>query len=216
MHKLSNIVILLICVCFFDCNKQINAIDRIKKELPIQANGKLIRIMPARYDDSSISWEMSMKRKNTLGLLPIESGKEGFQVRIWESYHNNAGVLLILDYSNNKWSAKGYSYKAYSKDGSLPDSLVGNDLSLTEPVSGWEKFMNKLLDENLLTLRDYDDIPDYFVATDMVGHLVEIASPNYYRLYELPNAKHQPAKIADVESILKIAALIKKEFPKLF
>lgn len=213
MHKLSGIVILLIC--FIKCNNQINAIDRIRKELPIQTNGKLIRNIPARYLDSSISLEMSIKRKNSLRLLPIESGKEGFQVRIWEDYLNNSGVLLILDYSINKWSSKGYSYKAYSKDGSWLDSLVGNDLSLKEPVSGWENFMNKLVDENLLTLKDYDNIPNYFVATDMVGLSVEIASTNYYRFYVLPNAKHQPTKIPDVESILKISTLIKKEFPQL-
>ena len=154
------------------------------------------RIMSEYYKEGSISLDLFRRRVSSLHLPSLTEGKEGFQLRVWDDKFNNTGLVIILDYSGDQWSAKGFRYKAYSSDGNWPDN-----------------FMNTLLDYKILALRDYTEIPGYFESTDMTGPSVEIAGHKYFRYYELPEPKYQSGKIDDAKSMLKILEIIKKEFP---
>lgn len=215
MRLLPVLAVWFFCLLYCSCIKQEAAINRIEKMLATKTGDNKRRIMPSHYTNESISLDIFRKRISSLGLPSLENGKEGFQLRIWEDYVNNKGILIILDYSNDHWVAKGFNYKAYSSDGNWLDSLAGKEIFLGQPLSGWNNFMNTLLDDNILDLRDYTEIPGYFESTDMVGPSVEIAGRKYFRYYELPEPKHQSGKISDANCIVKILELIRKEFPRL-
>lgn len=215
MRLLPVLAVSIFCLLFCSCVKQEDPIKRIEKMLASKNGDSIKRIMSNYYTNESISLELFRKRISSLGLPSLENGKEGFQLRVWEDYIKNTGTLIILDYSNNQWSAKSFNYKAYSSDGNWPDSLAGKEINLGQPLSGWNQFINTLLDENILDLRDYSEIPGYFESTDMVGPSVEIAGHKYFRFYELPEPNHQSGKIKDAKSIVMIIELFRKEFPRL-
>jgi len=95
------------------------------------------------------------------------------------------------------------------------DSLVANNLFLNVPKTGWNNFLNKILDYDILTLKDFRSIPGYFDATDLRMISVEIASDKYYEYYALPGAYIQPKNIIDARRIIEVLELIKKQFPQI-
>ena len=213
MRLLSIVTVSVICIFYSACHEKEAAIDRIVKVLANKTGDSSSRIMSEYYKEGSISLELFRRRVSSLHLPSLTEGKEGFQLRVWDDKFNNTGLVIILDYSGDQWSAKGFRYKAYSSDGNWPDSLAGPEISLGQPLSGWDNFMNTLLDYKILELRDYTEIPGYFESTDMTGPSVEIAGHKYFRYYELPEPKYQSGKIDDAKSMLKILEIIKKEFP---
>jgi len=108
-------VVSLFFLTLISCNTSNSPINRINSKLPLSNTDSLIQIIPG---DSSITLMMVRKESISLGLPPLDKGKKGFQLRIWEEYAKNTGIVILFDYSNKSWSAKGYYYNAYSTDGS--------------------------------------------------------------------------------------------------
>jgi len=203
-------------VSLYSCKNPRTPIERINEELSLIKNSSLVRVVPDRLNDSSLLLNLFRKRRSTLGLASVENGIDGFQINIWEDFDKVKGMVIILDYANNKWNAKGCTYKYHATvEDSWLDSLAGKIISLGEPKSGWNVFLNKVLDYGVLDLRDYESIPDYFTPTDLKDITVEISGKRYYRVYELPGAYLQNKSIKDAKKIIEILKLVKKNFPRL-
>jgi hypothetical protein len=164
--------------------------------------------------DISISGEILMVERNwvrTLGLNSLENGTSNPEIRIWEDSAVFFGRLFIINYLNASWKAELIRYRYLSTASSIPDSLAGERVKLTEPKSGWTRFLNKLLDLEILTLPDYKILPDYFMATDENFVKVEIGKLNYYRCYEYPDP-YWRRNYREARQMIQILEFIKKEF----
>ena len=155
-----------------------------------------------------------IKKTESLGLPTLRNGTHEFELRIWDDFNFLRGRLFVLKYENSKWSANKCNYKYEVTEDLLPDSLSGNILTLSEPKGGWNVFVEKLLDLNILDLRDYESISGYELSSDELPIIVEYATKNYYRLFELPGANRRVDKIPEAKKIVEILSYIYTIYPK--
>lgn len=205
---------LLLIIVIASCKNSDTPFERISKKLKLDSVRGFRKDIPENYNDSIIYWYFIRKERNKIGLPSIENGSEVFQIRVWEE-HDSEKMVLLLMYEDSTWNAKAYIYQGVSSDGHNVDSLAVNIVPLGEPKSGWNEFLNKLIDKGILELKDESKIPGYFEATDQPIIAVEIASKNYYRYYQLPGAYDQPGTIKDAKSMVEILGLIKNDFPQM-
>lgn len=211
---MRTIILFLLVACIVSCNKIENPIKRINKKLKIGRTEGLQKDLPKVYNDSSIYWRFVKRERSKYGLPSIENGSEVLQIRVWEELEWGKMVFL-LKYQDNTWSSEDYIYRGLSDDHKI-DSIAVTMFRPGVPKTGWNKFLNKLIDKGILDLRDESNIPGYFRdATDMAVIAVEIAAKNYYRYYQLPGLNFQPRNITDAKAMGEILDLIKNEFPEI-
>lgn len=210
MKNLSRNITFFVVICkLISCYN--SEVGRIEKELIKSNNDSLTIILPDIYITDAYLKEVKEKRSRTLGLNAIERGSSETELRIWEDVKTFAGQVFIIKNKNKVWTAEMYNYKYEVSVGSFPDSLSGERKKLGEPTSGWTKFLGKLLDSEILTLPNHEDLSNYYVPTDERFVRVEISKRNYYRLYEYPNPyRHQG--ISSARKMVQILELVKKEF----
>jgi len=210
-RKFLKIIFLSLYVCsLISCNSSVS--DRIDKELPVNNTDTLVKQIPFRIQHSPDVKELKDAKVRTLGLPSLENGFPKFQLRIWEDFENLTGRVIIIKNDYDNWSAELYTYKFLSNSAFRPDSLSGQKLHLEEPRSGWNNFLNRLLDLKILSLPDFQSISNYDFGTDAGGVSIEIAKDKYYRFYEYPDPYFQQNKIPQAKKIVQILELIKKEF----
>lgn len=196
------LLVLMIVAC---SNSPMN---KIEKQLEVKNSDTLNRIIPHQPDEIrrlTASWI------RTLGVSKLENGSPDFQIRIWEDTENRNGNLYIFKNDSRNWQGELYRYRYYSHN-FTPDSLSGKRTSLSSPTSGWDSFMNKLLDLDILKLPDHQSLLNYGVDADANFVKVEIAKKNYYRLYEYPQPQYRQNQFPEAKKILQILELVKKEF----
>lgn len=206
------IVIFLLVVSFATCGRTEDPINRIINKLNIDGNSEFKKYLPKVYNDSSIYWQMVRKERNKIGLKSLENGSKDFEIRVWEELKWGRS-FFILRYNDSIWTAEEYIYKTLYKDGNDIDSIAINIVRLGEPKSGWNNFLNRIIDKGILDLKDYSNIPGYYLVTDLREVAVEIAAKNYYRFYQLPGPEDQPKNIKDAMAMSEILDIIKSEFP---
>lgn len=208
------VVLFLLFACIGSCDTMEDPINRFNKKLKIDTTGVLRKDIPEKYNDSSAYWYFFRIGRKNLGLPSLENGSEAFEIRIGEEL-DWGGMILNIKYKDRIWSAENYTFWADSTYQYMGDTLVVDIVRLGTPKSGWEKFLNKLIDKGILDLRDASNIPGYFNAMDLPIVDVEIATKNYYRYYHLPDARDQSSIVSDAKSIVEILDLIKDEFPEI-
>lgn len=207
------LILSAICLLNISCNNN-SPIKRIERDIEPKLKNSMVKDVPLRMSTPTIHLHFHQNWVRILGITTLENGIEGFQLRIWEDLEKLNGRLIIIEHINKTWSAKECLYKYEAKDEeSLLDSISGKITILKKPKSGWKFFLNKLLDLKILTLLDYESIPDYDIASDEKGIKVEIGYKNYYRYYDLPSANHRKVNISEAKMIVQILDLIKKNFP---
>lgn len=158
MKKIIIDVFCLLSVVVISCNS--SPIDRIEKELSTKNNDSVVREVPIRILEPGIIRKIQYDKVRTVGLPSLENGFTKFQLRIWEDLEHLTGRIIILKYTNDQWTAELCKYKYESTGSYFPDSLSGQIFPLKKPKSGWNKFLNKLLNLQILTLPDFDSIHD--------------------------------------------------------
>lgn len=208
----SYIIAFLSCllVVIYSCNGV--PIERIESQLRVKDTSRVERHIPARFEAYSIVKKLKEARVRTSGLPLLENGVTTFQIRIWQDFQDLTGRSFILKNVNEHWEAELYKYQYQSTDGSLPDSVSGQKLSLPEPRSGWDNYLDKLLDLGVLTLPDYATIPGYNVHSDEAFITIEVANRNYYRIYEYPNPYYRKYKFPQANAVVEVLKLNEEEF----
>lgn len=207
------LILVLLSSCFVSCFKNDDPINRINKKLKIDPTGDFRKDIPEAYNDSSASWLYVRRETNRAGLPSIENGSESIEIRIWEHLDWGRRVFIIR-YKDSTWTAEDCIYRIVPSGRDDIDSIAIDTSHLGNPKTGWNKFINKLIDKGILDLKDKSKIPGYSIQSEFLYLAVEIAAKNYYRYYSLPNARIQPSKTSDDKSMLEILDLIKKEFPE--
>lgn len=191
------IYFLFLCLSFVACS---GSKDRITNELLISNNDTLKQ--ERSFSDPEIPLKKDWER--SLGLTSLENGSQDFVMRIWEDIEFPFGRVVDIEHTNGTWNGEIIEYITQR-------SMSGEKIALPQPKSGWVKFLNELLDLDILMLPDYKMLPNYDVPSDEIFVTVEIAKKNYYRSYEYPNPyRHKNYETAN--KMVEILQLIKKEF----
>lgn len=217
IYKMRHIVSVGLLILFIaSCNNAQDPLERINTKLKLDGESGFRKDLPELYNDSSAYWPFIKERRSKLiGLPVIENGSDQFQIRIWEETDSGETVLLIT-HEDSGWTAKSYIYEATSVHGlNNIDSFTVSMIYPGKPKSGWNEFLNKLIDIGILELKDESKIPGYSKSTDRRIISVEIASKNYYRYYQLSDVHYLANKIEEAGSMAKVLDLIELEFPQL-
>jgi hypothetical protein len=143
----------------------------------------------------------------------IKDGSDFFQIRVWNEVSNGNSVF-ILKYADSVWSAEGYTYHGgdiKSNADTIP--IVIDTIALDKPVSGWNAFLNRLIDKGILEIEDESTIPGYPEATDLHVTSVEIAANRYWKYSALSAIQGSARRFPEAKKFLEIIQYIKDEFP---
>lgn len=150
-----------------------------------------------------------------LKLDSLNNGFDSVQIRV----RYGAGLagndrMVILTNSNGSWTGTVLEIEHnYSATTGQFESLSSIN-TLVNPISGWENFINKLFEQNVLTLPDCSALPSFnnytFADPDAVD--VQIATKNTYRFYCYLNPYNFSDEYRDAKNILVILRTIEKEF----
>jgi len=163
------------------CNREKNSVNQsatfavttkpFKKEIPTYPDGSF-----------DIFYRLTKTKEKQLGLDSLESGFDNLQIRIWYDLSLvRERRLVIIKNTDTNWTATTYDLQV-DWDGKT-ETILSKKVKNVTPKSGWANFSKKLLDLNILTLPNQDDIANYGGGFDGTTYNVEIATKNQYRFY---------------------------------
>lgn len=179
---------------------QDNIKDTVIKDIP-----------PDKLEQSYQQIKSNIERKLNLGKL--EEGFDGLQIRLWYGYaFKDKEQLIILKERNSSWSAELHTITFQFSDKYDSVLSITKETIDKNPKSGWKNFMAQLIGLDILTLPDYQKIPNYNLSTDPDGITIEIATAGSYRIYTYPEPSYYKKHFLEAEKIVKIMDLIEDEF----
>jgi hypothetical protein len=127
-----------------------------------------------------------------------------FEVRIWIGFGVTGEDGFILRYSANKWSAIHLQGIPRHPQG-LQSKII-----LPAPKHGWENMWRRLIDAELLTLPDGEDLNCDPGFLDGLIYIIEINKDRVYRTYHYSNPRH--SECIEAKKVLAIGKIIGEEF----
>lgn len=202
---LSSILFLCFCSSTSLHNKRefdlsfFNHTDSIIIELPKEKNGEI-----------SNQYLLKKMREKSAGLSSLENGFDSIKMRFWYRYGYNDTIQIIeIANSCKKWAASQCDIKCnFTND---YDTFICGEKTVinSDPKSGWENFIQKLLNANILRLSGYESY--YANATDVSSVGVEIATKHRYMFYVFFEPLHDKNSLG-AKSMVEIMDLIEDEF----
>ena len=110
-------------------------------------------------------------------LLPDDD----IEIRFWYDARPDTINGFVIRRSNNNWQAVGMR----QKNQRWPSDVEQNDLGL--PKSGWDALWKKLLDSDILVLRDESEGNCHYLILDGVAYVIETNVSGTYRTYRWSN-----------------------------
>jgi hypothetical protein len=221
--KIIILMVFLFCAC--------NQVTSQKSEVQaiVEANDK-----PESFIKSTSAPEFIKGSGAEFGLSDLEktgisNQDQDFEVRVWQfnSYgmpvfqqagKKRIGVkksVFVLKNSSGEWSASVFRHLAVKEKKSLSEKYL--ETKLTEPKIGWNEFWRKIVDEEILTLPNGEDV-GVLGGTDTSISSIESKFKGIYRFYEYRGSYHSYDKqegfklIREANQIAKINNLIANEF----
>jgi hypothetical protein len=211
MSKMPALFYLIVTLFSGSCNSQSSSdesgrfltavVDTLKSDIPT-------------YSDSSPVWYVISKRQieSILKFENLEKGFNGINFRFWYSPSGSSSVdLVTMSKVNEKFSAQLYRLNyVYNLKG---DSIISINKQVypKNPISGWENFLNKLYALQVLSLPDFQKIPNYTLNTDEGGITVEISMPGKYRIYHYPTPLYRMETIPEAKKMEQIFVTLEQE-----
>ncbi len=209
IHKIFfvNVVILLVHIC--SCNNNPKSINskksevqkqNFKKDIPITKKGKFI-----------YAYSLTKEYIQKAGLRILENGFDSICIRLWYIYSfGPSWQVTEMRKSSEGWVGEFIL---------LTEKMNKNDSSryiqktsfFKKPISGWDIFIMQILSKNITFLPSDLSIPGYQINAD--GHMVvvEIATKEYYRIFDYSDLKFN-LNIKEARNMADIMILIEKEF----
>jgi hypothetical protein len=137
--------------------------------------------------------------------------KGHIEIRIWQGF----GITYLEGY---RFYFDGGKWRAWKMEPAIPGRKDLKDKKfLTElkpPTMGWPEFWKGMDKEGVYTLPDFDSLPTKKnTVFDGMSYVVEFQKAGLYRTYCYNNPSYQP-RGKEVDSMLSIAILLRKAFPK--
>jgi len=203
MRKLILIPFLLF---LFSCHAQ-NRPASAKSTLWIDPITLFTKEIPA-YTDSTVIYSYKIKQQDEkkLGLDKLELGFDSLQIRIWHGHSlMTPQYLHVIKRTSEKWEA--FQYKIDYKD----DSSTVKVTPLS-PNSGWDNFIQKLLNLKVTTLPNMTDIPHLVDDWEDGTYCnIEIATKKAYRFYCYHQASEFSNQFWQAKNVVEILKLISQE-----
>lgn len=168
----------------------------------------------------SRNWPIGQEKIDSL-----VSSFDSLQIRLWElGGLYPSSKLYIITKKNSKWSGFCYQMEAENKyatgDSSVkylkgPMQLEVKNAKRIFPKSGWVKFVDSLLNLNIMTLPDMAEIEGMKIPwTDANGTIVEVATNENFRFYSYSEPLHFADSFWQARKMAKIQSLFFTEFQK--
>lgn len=207
MPNKSLLVFLFFVLQFLNCSPKNRNSQKVRE---LNTSDTFLRYIPKDIPLRAIrDYERQLK------LDSLDNGFDSVQIRV----RYGAGLagndrMVILSNSNFEWTGTvleiEHNYSATT--GEFVSLSSAN--KFVNPISGWENFINKLFDQNILTLPDCSALPSFnnytFADPDAVD--VQIATKNAYRYYCYLNPYNFSDEYTEAKNILFILRTIEKEF----
>lgn len=126
------------------------------------------------------------------------------ELRIWNGFGVTALEGFVLRRSSGKWSA------IHLKGIRPPEPKDEYEKQLGAPRSGWEECWRKLVEMEILSLPDAQEIQCSTQVNDGMSYVVEINYENTYRTYRYDNPS--VAKCEQAKQMMAIGNFIADEF----
>ena len=133
------------------------------------------------------------------------------EVRFWQGF----GITYLEGF---RLRFDGANWRAWKLEPAIPGRVdLKQRKYLTElkpPPMGWQDFWKQMEAAGVFSLPDFESLPGK--KTDILDglcYVVEFQKSNRYRTYCYDNPSRQPRTWKEVDSILRIAALLRKAFP---
>ncbi len=171
-----------------------------KKEIPTYKNGRV-----------NIFYELAKTKQKQLGLDSLEKGFDNLQIRVWYDFALvRERILVIITNKDTVWTATIY-YLNVDWDGKT-ETILSKRIKQVTPKSGWAAFSKKILDLQIITLPNQDDVKDYGRGFDGRTYNVEVATKNQYRFYCYWEPQANQNKHWQAKNMADILDLFEKEF----
>ncbi len=227
MKSLLLILVLFLPVIFISCKQDKSAAKQIeelnKSDTFLIDNQKPKYIISGSEQDSLHIIRFNYYEKS-LGLRSLKNGFDSIQLRIDYGCVMDETRIVSLINNNNQWKAE-ISYLRVSLNPNFNQESNRNYwekydywrlVEYKDPISGWEKFIEKLFGLDVLKLSTYDRLPgidtNYYAPTDGCGVGIEIATKNVYRRYNYDNPDDYADKYNEARRIISILKLLNYEF----
>lgn len=176
--------------------------DSIIKDIPLNTNGSPV-----------LSYLHKEYIANKLSLEKLENGFDSMQIRIWYGYaFEDTGQLVIFTNENNKWTSDFLTLSFNVNENKDSVWSIGKELLRRNPKSGWDSFIKKLLDYQILSLPDMAEIDENITIADGHAFTVEIATNNNYRFYQYQEPEMVKDRLWQAKNMSYILKLIESEF----
>lgn len=158
-------------------------------------------------------WNEKQSKDFSLSILENEEVKNDFvEIRFWSfSSFSTKDSVLVLNRSNNIWTANFIQRNIKIKDlgkENPPAKFIRKKLNT--PKSGWESLWQTLVNNQVLTLPDGDEVGNE-VCPDCGTFMIETKFEGNYRFYDY----HEPGyfkEIKEAQQLVKIYDIISDEF----
>lgn len=202
--------ILTVTASFFTaCKGQINPTHQsmafvdtakpFKREIPTYQNGGV-----------DLFYLSAKTKQKQLGLDSLENGFDNLQIRVWYDFALvRERKLIVITNKDTSWTAAVYDLQV-DWDGRT-ETILSKKVKRVTPKSGWAAFSKKLLDLQVLTLPDQDDVKGYGSGLDGRTYNVEVATKKQYRFYGYWEPEEYQDKFWQAKNMADILGLFQQE-----
>lgn len=196
-----NFILVGIALLFGACNGHIHgdSSSSVKREIPTYIGGTF-----------DIFYHSAKDRQKELGLDNLENGFHDLQIRVW---YNLALVserkLVVITNKDTSWTADIYDLQV-GWEGKT-ETILSKKIRRVSPKSGWPTFSKKLLDLQIMTLPNQDDVEGYSAGDEGRTYSVEVATKNQYRFYSYWEPQGYENKFWQAKKMTEILRLFETE-----
>ena len=196
-----NFILFGIALLFGACNIHTHgdSTSEFKKEIPTYIGGNV-----------DIFYQLAKDRQKQLGLDSLENGFQDLQIRVW---YNSSLVkerkLIVITNKDTNWTAAIYDLQV-DWDGKT-ETILSKKIRNVSPKSGWPTFSKKLLDLQIVTLPNQDDVEGYSAGDDGITYSVEVGMKNQYRFYSYWQPQEYHDKFWQAKNMTEILKLFETE-----
>mgnify|MGYP003577401873 CR=1 FL=1 len=184
--------------------KRDNSPSKLRREIPGDYNGSF-------YINSFFDLPRKLRMKE------LYNGFEDLQIRIWydESFRDTVNVIS-LTLVDGKWTAEVRDIALlYDGVNNYQEVRVKDTILIKQPKSNWKTIEKAIIDNDILNLPDFQDIPGYahMLPTDGNVFTVEVADKNNYRIYAYPSpGSYNYRNFEPVTKFVRFRDLLEREF----
>lgn len=209
MIKAKVLFVVIFSILFHCCENSSKRID--SKVIETQSQSFIRDIPSYRNGKYLYSYFLTKEYTQKAGLKILENGFDSVCIRLWYIYaYGPSWQVVEIKRIQEKWVAEFILLtEIVNKNDTL--SNISKTSVLKMPKSGWNIFLKNLFSKNIITLPAKAFVTGYELNTDTDIIAVEIATKQYYRIYDYSSLKFN-LNIKEARAMADIMIMIEKEF----